>query len=137
LKSKPENRLAETEVKDRITNCADECIEELYSFGVMMVNESLDTLNKLDAKAYAVAGYSGATFGALVSVVALAKTLNLNGAIWPIALALAALAALAASAASLVAIRFRPVDWFSPNEWFRRDALGDALFLRRYHIFCM
>jgi hypothetical protein len=131
------NRLTEPEVKQRLEECGDEkCVDELYSFGQMMVNESLDTLHRLDAKAYAVAGYSGATFTALVSVAAFAKNMG-PGLVWPIALILALLFALAAAAFSLAAIRFRPVDWFSPNEWIKEDCLDDPAFLRRYHILCM
>ncbi len=130
------NRLTEAEVKLRLTECDGDCIDELYSFGLMMVNESLDTLHRLDAKAYALAGYSGATLGALVSVSALAKNIGPE-TIWPIAIILAALAALAAVLFSLLAIKFRPVDWFSPNEWLKGDCLDDPAFLRRYHILCM
>ena len=130
------NRLTEPEVKRRLTEADVECIDELYSFGMMMVNESLDTLHRLDAKGYAIAGYSGATFAALVSVAAFAKNIG-PGTIWPIALILAALSALIAAAFSLTAIKFRPVDWFSPNEWLKGDCLDDPSFLRRYHILCM
>src|SRR5437764_14503504 len=101
-----DNRLTEPEVKSRIAACDESCIDELYSFGLMMVNESLDTLNKLDAKAFAVAGYSGATFGALISVSAFAKGAA-SGTVWPIAMILAAAAALGAAAFSLYPIWFR------------------------------
>lgn len=132
-----QNRLTEAEVKRRLAACESaDCVDELYSFGLMMVNESLDTLHRLDAKAYAIAGYSGATLTALLSVAAFSEKLG-PGVTQPVGLVLAALCALAAAGFSLTAIRFRPVDWFSPNDWLRGDCLGDPSFLRRYHILCM
>ncbi len=132
-----DNRLTGQEVKRRLSACDNaECISELYSFGITLVNESLDTLHRLDAKAYAVAGYSGAAFTALISLVALLEHIGpgtLSPVIWP----LAVVSTLGAAGLSLLAIKFRPADWFSPNDWFREECLGDVNFLRRYRVLCM
>jgi hypothetical protein len=133
----PGNRLTDAEVSQRLVSCADEhCVDELYSFGLMMVNESLDTLHRLDAKAYAIAGYSGAAVTALLSLAAFAQKLG-AGLISPPLIIFAVFSAVGAAAFSILAIRFRPVDWFSPNEWFHQECLQDTGQLRRYHILCM
>lgn len=130
-------QLTEDEVKQRLESYSDPAItDELYKFGLSLVTESLDSLYRLDTKAYAIAGYSGAIFSALFSAAVLSDGLP-EGKVYPLVLFLAGAFALVAAFDSLAATKLRYVEFFSPDEWFKKEQLGSPDQLKRYHVLCM
>jgi hypothetical protein len=134
--SVPTNQLSEAEVEGRLRSYqSDSTTDELYSFGLGMVQEAIERYHRYDSTATKIAGYSGAVVALLISQLSeWRKSLD-----WWVVLVLfsAALMALAAAGLGLRAIALREIPWYSPRDWFREEFLENSNNLRRYHILCM
>jgi hypothetical protein len=133
------HQLTEEEVKDRLASYGETetaTTNELYEIGLILVTDSVESLHRLDAKAHAIAGYSAAVFGVLFSAAVLSDKLPVEK-VWPVVLFLAAVCALIAAFFSMLAVKLRSVEWFSPDEWFKKELLSKPEGLRRYHVLCM
>jgi hypothetical protein len=130
------NQLNQEEVRRRLGAYTDnETTDELYSFGLILVNESKDRYNGFDDKATKIAGYAGAIIALLISQF---RTLRSLVDPWAMYLVLgAALLCLVSAGIGINALSLSQVDWFSPNEWLREDSLSDAEKLKRYRVLTM
>src|ERR1039458_9906482 len=63
------NGLVESEVEQRLLACKDrpEIVDELYSFGQLLVRQVVEDIHHIDLKAGSLAAYCGATITLLVS----------------------------------------------------------------------
>src|SRR5262245_11459915 len=126
LKAALTNRLSEREVRERLALCSDpEIIDELYTFGQMMLQESIENTRALDSKAASIATYGGAIVTLLVSTSADWVRL---GNTWT--LALGAIAGITAFASSIFAVRamaLRNFEWISQKEWLEEDCISQHL----------
>lgn len=130
------NQLSEKQVNEILEqNFPDATTDELYSFGLSIVQEAMEQYHRYDSKATKIAGYSGAVMALLLTQFAeWSKSLDW----WAIPiLFLAALVALVAAGFGLGAIALREIPWYSPRDWFRVEVLDDSNLLRKYHILCM
>ncbi len=131
-----DKQLTEEEVKKRLESCDKDCTDELYSIGLKLLDESLDSFHRLDSKAYAIAGFSGATVSALLAIATFSDRIAV-GTIAPIIFLVSAICAVAAGGFSVAAIWPRSAEWFSPDEWLKNELLKDVTRLKQYHILCM
>jgi hypothetical protein len=131
-----EDQLNQDEVKQRLAAYKDnETTDELYSFGLVLVNELKDRYKGFDDKATKIAGYAGAVIALLISQF---RTLRNLVDPWAMYLVLgAALLSLVSAGIGINAISLSQVDWFSPEEWFEKDSLSDAQKLKRFRVFTM
>lgn len=130
------NRLSEPEVRDRLRSCTDpKVIDEIYSFGQMMLSATVETTRILDSKAASMAAYGGAIVTLLVSTAG--GWVHLGD---PLTLALAAVAAISGFGAAIFAVRvmaLRDFDWLGEEEWLEKDCLSEVEKLKRYRVLTM
>lgn len=112
-----------------------ETTEALYEMGSMLLAEGIDRGKQLDARAIALAGYSGITTALLVSTFAT----RLSGL--PL---LTTCFVIAAGICLFVTVLFafgslwiREYEWFSDKDWFAPTNLSDPELLRRAHVLAM
>jgi len=103
--------------------CSDpQVVDELYTFGQMMLRETIANTRALDSKAASLAAYGGAIITLLVSTsgawtkVGNAFTMLLGAA--------AGISAFSASAFAAMAMALRDFDWISQNEWLKKECLS-------------
>jgi hypothetical protein len=104
--------------------------------GLKLLDEALDSVHRLDSKAYAIAGFSGATLSGLLAIANFQKGIAVPF-IAALSFLVSVIFALAAVSWSLGAIWPRSAEWFSPDEWLRKELLNDATELKKYYILCM
>jgi len=109
------NRLSEPEVRERLGLCLDSnVIDEVYSFGQLMLNATVETTRILDSKAASMAAYGGAIVTLLVSTTG--GWVHL-GNTWT--LIIAAIAAISGFGAAIFAVRtmaLRDFEWLGEAE---------------------
>ena len=127
------NRLCEREVRERLKLCSDPMvIDEIYSFGQMMLHETLKNTRVLDSKAASMAAYGGAIVTLLVSTSGGWVRL---GNSWT--LAVAAVAAICGCAAAVFAVKamaLRDFEWLGEKEWLEETCLSRVDKLKKYRI---
>lgn len=129
--------ITEKEVRDRLALCkSEQVIQEVYSFGMMLVTECVERLHKIDAKAGTFAGFSGATLALIVSTF---HSWSQNvGNFGIIAMFLSAVAVVVAGAFAISVMATRTfTGWFSTTEWLQEHCLTDVTKLKKYHILTM
>jgi len=127
------NRLSEYEVRERLKLCSDPMvIDEIYSFGQMMLHETLETTRVLDSKAASMAAYGGAIVTLLVSTssgwVRFGNELTLGIS------ALAAICAFSAAVFAVNAMALRDFEWLGEKEWLEDKCLGHVDKLKKYRV---
>ncbi len=117
----------------RLGGKADASLSALEASATIRVQEGLDRMQSLDAKALSILGWTSA-----VAALFLARGSSLNGLeIWQTVLfAIGAAAALLAVIASYMVIRVRRVGWPSQRDWIREDLLTRSDELRVLHLRC-
>src|SRR4051812_15433615 len=118
-----DTQLSDSEVKARLAGYTDpNTTDHLFALGREFLGECVEAVHRLDAKAYAIAGYSGAVFSAMMALAGLGEKIG-AGDTAPIFLFVAAFFALCAAGSALATVFLRPVEWLSPDEWFNRDCI--------------
>jgi hypothetical protein len=116
-----ENQLTEEEVERRLLSCENaEIMEELYSFGTVLVRQVVEDIQHVDSKAASMAAYSGAILTFLVSqqVWSITNQFAKYGTI---------LAGLVAAAGLVLAVKARwleEFEWFSQEDWLEASCEG-------------
>jgi hypothetical protein len=129
-------RLSDAEVKSRLESYENESVtEELYGFGKMLVQDAVGRLSAADAKASSVAAYCGG----LLTVMSATFSIWTRGMTWrevflPVA---SAAFAIAAGYLAFSATGFTTVDWFSADDWLKKEAIQDPQRIRKFHILSM
>ncbi len=135
-KTNLDNQLNNAEVGRRLVSYGPTTTtDELYAFGLALVEESIERFRSYDSKATSIAGYAGAIIALLVS-----QFSELNRAVDPgamVFLFLAALVALIAAGLGLRTLSLERILWYSPREWFHEDCLSDTDKLKRFRILTM
>lgn len=128
--------LTEQDVRKRLASYEDSTVtDELYTFGKMLTDDAIERLSKSDAKAGAIAAYSGGLIALLASTSPMWAT-HLNSR--QIAVPVFALLSLFLSAAlSVFSMSPRKTEWHSTNEWMKEGCLTTGERLRRYHLLTM
>ncbi len=128
--------LTTDEVNDRLMSYTSEATtNELYEFGKVLVDESTERVNRLDAKATTIAGYAGTIIALLLATFNVWKPSLKH---WALGLVfLGALSNLIAATVALHALSPKTYDWFSDDEWFQKVYLDQPDTLRRYHVLTM
>jgi hypothetical protein len=125
--------LTDEEVKQRLDECTTkEVSDELYSFGLKLLDEAVERVHRIELKASTIFGYS------LTMVALVASTFSL----WSTALAgfgrmsmlVAVICLLAAGFFSGRATWVKTYDWFSANEWLKEECLNDFDVLKKYRV---
>jgi hypothetical protein len=130
-----QNQLSDSIVSERLNTYEEpETTKELYEFGKLLLDESLDSGYRLDSKAFMSAGYASVILTLLVASAAFWSSKGVGALFMFVG---AGIATFVAAVAAFAALKLQAVDWFSPNEWFNTECLGDTERLRRYHILCM
>ncbi len=127
--------LTEDEVRVRLGSYSDANItDELYEFGRMLLQNSVDRIGKLDSKGAALAAYCGGLITVLVATRDVWSKLSPQQVLLTgVATALIFLAA----ASAIASMSLRKTEWFTQNEWLKGDCLSSADRLRRYHVLTM
>lgn len=127
------NRLTEQEVRKRLAVCKQtEVIDEVYTFGQMLLNEAITNFRGLDTKAGSLAAYGAAIVTLLVSS---SKTWLGLGNRWTAVFGLlAGLTAFLATFFSVRAMALREVEWLSEREWLEESCFSAIEKLKRYRI---
>jgi hypothetical protein len=125
------NRLSEKEVRERLALCTDaKIIDELYTFGQMMLKETVARVHLIDTKAASMAAYGGAIVTLLVSTSAAWSRV---GGKWTLAIAsIAGSLAFLAAVCAVKVMALRDFDWLSEEEWLQTSCLSDTDKLKRY-----
>lgn len=128
--------LSENDVRERLDSYTESGVtDELYHFGEMLLRDVVERVGKADTKASALAAYAGGLITLLVSTSGIwAKGQPRVHIILPIA-AIGALFLAAFFAVSSMSLK--RAEWFSPNEWMKKECLETGERLRRYHILAM
>jgi hypothetical protein len=134
-----ENRLTEEEVKDRLELCTGkpQMLDEVYTFGQMLVRQVVDDLEHVDSKAASIAAYAGAVVTLLVSSGiwrSQAETSMIKYG--------AMIAGVTAALSVIWAVRARTLehlDWFSQSDWLRKECLqgSDTFLLKQFRVLTM
>ena len=129
-----QKRLDEAEVRNRLVLAKGNpaVVDELYNFGLLLLKEAAEDIRRLDTKAAAMAGYSGAVVTVLISSVSLWR-----GLLSPFATLFVFIAGLVAIVAVVMGVRvmaLRRFDWFSADEWLEAGCLSDIEKLKRYRV---
>ncbi len=114
-----------------------ETTEAIYSFGQFLLRDHIERSSRIDAKASAIAGYSGAALTLIASTFRLWKTELLS---WPFAPALLFFAILSLCLAGVLALIGRSMYgfvWFTWQAWIGEKYLNYPDQLKRYHILGM
>ena len=127
------NRLCETEVRRRLKLCVDiEVVDEIYSFGQMMLRETLENTKILDSKAASMAAYGGAIVTLLVSTSGGWVPL---GNPWTLSIAaIAAICGFGAAVLAVMAMALRDFEWLGEEEWLEQTCLSQISKLKSYRI---
>lgn len=127
------NRLTEEEVRNRLKLCTDpNVLEEVYTFGQMMLRETIANFRTIDTKAGSMAAFGGAVITLLVSSSG-AWLSFANG--WTCVIAiLAGLTAFLSTFFSVRALALREMEWLGDREWLEGSCLAAVDKLKRYRI---
>jgi hypothetical protein len=131
------NQLTETEVRERLEMCSanQNVTDELYSFGLLLVKQSVDDVQRVDAKATSLAAYCGVIVAFLFSAEAAWSKVH---ALSVYALvSLAGLMAVIAATFAVFVLRLHEHEWFSQSEWLQKSCLNDLIMLKQYRILTM
>ncbi len=151
-KAPESNQLSDPQVRQilrEINNKDTAIIDELYSFGIDMVEEASERYHRYDAKATKITGYAGAVTALLITGFPVLSASVDAWAVWFIVAG--AFVALFSAFMGLIAISFSPISRYSPHDWIREDMIrSDSLEcaskppckchasnLRKYHISAM
>jgi hypothetical protein len=127
------NRLTEEEVRARLKVCTETAvIDEIYTFGQMLLKETVASFRLLDTKAASIAAYGAAIVTLLVSSSSTWLPLGGHGA--AVVGFLAGLAAFLAAFFSVRALALMNVEWLSEREWLEESCLNATDKLKRYRI---
>ena|SRR5207245_847998 len=128
--------LSEDEVKARLALYEDATISnELYDFGRMLLQDAVDRIGKLDSKASALAAYCGGLVTILISTSASwAKFASPSATSL---LTVAVLGIVISGALAVWSMTLQKIEWFTQDEWLKRDCLSSSERLRRYHVLTM
>ncbi len=127
------NRLTEHEVRERLKACSDpQIVDELYTFGQMMLKETIEITKTLDSKAASMAAYGGAIITLLVSTSASWVSYGATSI-----LALSAVAGIGAFVAAIFAVRalaLKEFDWLGEKEWLEDKCFSQISRLKGYRV---
>lgn len=127
------DRLTEQEVRERLELCSNpQVLDELYTFGQMMLKETLEITKTLDSKAASMAAYGGAAVTLLVST----SGAWLNYGFASI-LALSAVAGIGAFTAAFFAVRtmaLKVFEWLGEKEWLEDKCFSQIDVMKRYRV---
>lgn len=130
------NRLSEREVRERLRLCSDpKVIDEIYSFGQMMLHETVANTRLLDSKAATMAAYGGAIVTLLVSTSGGWARLGNDWSL--IFAAVAAICAFASAIFAVKAMALRDFQWLGEKEWLEENCLSQVEKLKRYRVLTM
>jgi hypothetical protein len=127
--------LTTADLKKLLTRDSADSIEELYGFGVMLLNECVDRTKQLDTKAAALTGYGGVIIAILVSAFS-SRVGTLRRAEWYPLIA-AGICAVCASGFALQVLRIRRFQWFSDFDWFAPSVIKEPHRLKQSHMLAM
>lgn len=134
-----ENQLTMDEVKDRLELCHDkpDMLDEVYTFGQMLVRQVVDDLQHVDSKAASMAAYAGAVVTLLVS----SGMWRSQTAASPIKYGVI-VSGVTAALSVIWAVRARTLehlDWFSQSDWLRKECLqsSDTFLLKQFRVLTM
>lgn len=133
-----ENQLTEEEVRLRLKDDGcnkPEIINELYDFGLTLVEKVSDDIKYLDTKAASMTAYSGATITLLVA--SFAAWSSIANAYMTSAVVASGIAAFVAAVFSAIAFSLKKFDWFSQDEWLDQSCLKDIRRLKSFRILTM
>jgi hypothetical protein len=122
-----------SDIESRLPSLARESVEELYSFGALMVSSAQQRAIRLDTKLTGILNWSSAM---LAFVLIDASVSHQHGGSLAVS-ALAMIAAIASVACSYVGLKSKV--WPAPSErdWFQERLLDKPDMLRRYHVVSM
>lgn len=130
------HRLDDKEVRKRLTFCPDgEVTDEIYTFGQRLLDQAIENLRRIEAKAASVAAYSGGVITILVSSAAAWSRLGTPAT--SAVIGLSGLIALAAAVVSVCAMKTRPIECVSEDEWLDPECLSDINKLKRFRALTM
>jgi len=123
------------ELKGLLTSESAASIDELYTFGQMLLSECLDRSKQLDAKATSLSGYTGVIVALLVTTFA-SKLVGMRRAeLYP--LMVAGLCVIGAGGMAVWAIWIRGYQWFSDRDWFAPSVIQSPQRLKQFHVLAM
>ena len=128
--------LSKKAVLERLKVCEEpEVVNEIYTFGQLLLRETLQNLHSLDSKAVWMAGYGAAIITFLVSSSTTWATL---GNRWTVGIAvLAGVSGFVGALFAVNSLSLQSVDWIGDEEWLEKDCLASVWKLKRYRIFIM
>src|SRR5437899_734173 len=109
--------------------------DSLYDMGKILVNESTERFNRLDAKATRIAGYTGAIIGLMVSTFPIWTSAVAKWAVFLIAVG--SLIGLVGGGIALVSTWPQKVLLPSDTDWLEEDGLQNPDRLKRYYVSSM
>jgi len=126
-------QINESEVLRRLELCTDVAIgDELYQFGERLLTYRIDISHRLDSKASAMAGYSGAILTLLIA--SYGNWINIAGRDAFAAIMLAGTFAFIAAALAVFAMALRKFTWFTQNEWLKEECIEHPEKLKGYRV---
>lgn len=127
--------LTDNEITARLESYDDPKVtDELYGFGTMMLQDSVARMGKMDAKAAALAAYSGGLITVLVATRDVWMRLQHAQAVL---ITIAAALLLLGAGAAIASMSLQKTEWFTQNEWFKTDCFSSSETIRRYHVLTM
>jgi hypothetical protein len=121
--------LPKSEVKERLKYKDQAITDELHGFGRMLLNDAVERMGKLDSKAATLAGYCGAVITLLLAT---AKGWQSTSSVAIIAMA--ATIVFLSGACAISSMALQKTEWFSQEDWLRKECLTSADALKRYYI---
>lgn len=135
-----ENQLSMDEVKRRLALLGSDnsqILEEIYSFGQVLVRQVVEDIQNLDSKAAAMAAYAGGIVTLLVSSGVWSTRIAMSSAKYGLVVAgvLTAISAVCAVRARTL----QPFDWFSQSDWLRQECLENKnhFLLKQFRVVMM
>ncbi|OFV96229.1 MAG: hypothetical protein A3H28_10185 [Acidobacteria bacterium RIFCSPLOWO2_02_FULL_61_28] len=130
------NRLTEREVRERLALCSDaQVVDELYDFGRLMLNHSVENTRGLDSKAAQMAAYGGAIVTLLVST---AKAwVPLGNSVTILLAGVAGVSAFVAAIFAVLAMKLRTFDWLGEREWLEDKCFSQLVRLKAFRVLTM
>lgn len=130
------SRLSEEEVVKRLESCdSDDVLDELYVFGQSMMKDADSHIRIVETKSQSFAAYGLAVITLLVSTSS--GWLHVGNQYDPAIALCAAICALICTYLSISALKARPYDCISEDEWLNADCLSKLTELKRYRILIM
>jgi hypothetical protein len=131
------NRLAESEVGQRLAECKErpQIVDELYSFGQALVRQAVEDIHRIDLKAGSFAAYCGVVITLLVSSQGSWSKMA-DGWVY-LSVIGSGSAALVGAIFSISALALRNFEWFSQKEWLETSCFDDLTKLKRYRVLTM